>query len=560
MRSIKTRLSVLMGALIFLIYPLAGEVRAEEGRFSAVPLETLYLLHYEGAKLTYSPEKLPLPDLSSMETRDPLEAMLKTLLTDLSTHMKAGTLEQLGLKALKESSYTLYSLGLWPVLDISIASQRKFTRWVVKSAKASKVKLNKDGRRLFYSTSYNGTESELSVALYRKDRVRISWYPAEFSKGLSPHLMSKATASSFSSKLKTLRSEYQLSDGNLFWVDLKGVIATLLGRGEGINVAHGLTEADRIQIPSACVDEVIELSAHVQYFLSGIKGTREPQASGEDYFAVLKLSPVVAEALTALNGEQVYLPSSQGAVLSLGIGVNVKGALQVASQLLSYLQGRAFQCEELKRMVNPQAVSQAQAQLAMLPAFAQQLRGVGAALYSLSQPNEAAIILSAERAPALMEILKNLIPQLRQLQLPAPGAPAQAVQGLPIPPVVGQVFAQLTQDAFGLGVNEKGAQLVKEALAKSPSEGLFMSMQYDLRALISSFTKYIDRAKQQQRALELQRARSKALAEGKEPPTELPESHNDLDVLDDIGLKGLSLRSRFTKRGLETDTKISYLK
>lgn len=557
MRSIKARLSVLLGALVFILNPLASEVRAEEGPLSGVPVETLYLLHLNGGKLKHMPEKIPMSDLNAMETGHPLEAMLKTLWTDLRTHMKAGTLDQLGLKALKESSYTVYSLGLWPVLDIPIASQKKFARWIAKSAKTSKVKLSKDGKRLFYSTDYNGTESELSVALYRKDRVRISWYPVEFSKGLSPHLMGQAPATSFSSKFKKLSAEYQLSDGHIFWADIKGAIATILGRGEGINAGHGLTLADRGQLSPACVDEAIELSAHAQYFLSGTKATQGAQASGEDYYAVLKLSPVVAEALTALNGEQVYLPSSQGAVLSLGLGVNVKGILKVANQLLSYLQARALQCEDLKRMINPQV---AQAKLSMLPPFAQQLRGVGVALYRLSQPNELAIILSAERAPALMEVLKSMIPPLRQLQLPAPGAPAQPVQGLPIPPAIGQVVAQLTQDAFGLGVSEKGAQVLKATLAKAPpAQGLFLSMQYDLQALLSSFKQYMDRAKQQRRALELQRARSKALTEGREPPTELPEPDNDLeDIFESTRVKGFSMESRFTQRGIESDAKLQY--
>ena len=558
MRSIKARLSVLLSALVFTLTPLMSEVRAEEGALSGVPVETLYLLHLDGAKLRYTPEKFLVSDLNSMEAGHPLEAMFKTLWADLKTHMKAGTLDQLGLKALKESSYTVYSLGLWPVLDIPIASQKKFARWIAKTAKTSKAKLSKDGKRLFYSTDYNGTPSELSVALYRRDRVRISWYPAEFSKGLSPHLMGKAPATSFSSKFKKLSAEYQLSDGNIFWADIKGAIATLLGRGEGLNAAHGLTRADRLQLPSVCVDEAIELSAHVQYLLSGTKATQGTQATSEDYYAVLKLSPVVAEALTALNGEQLYLPTSKGAVLSLGLGVNVKGILGVANKLLSYLQARSLQCEDLKRMINPQA---AQAKLSMLPPFAQQLRGFGVALYSINKPNPSAIILSAERAPALMQVLKSMIPQLRQLQLPAPGAPAEPVQGLPIPPAMGKVFAQLTQDAFGLGVSEQGAKVLKATLAAPPAQGLFLSMQYDLQALLSNFKQYMNRAKQQRRALELQRARSKALAEGREPPTELPESNDDLDDLfESTGVKGFSMESRFTKRGLEFDTTMSYLK
>jgi hypothetical protein len=241
-----------------------------------------------------------------------------------------------------------------------------------------------------------------------------------------------------------------------------------------------------------------------------------------------KLTVVGTDAalLDTLGRLRGHVPSSigSGALGGVGIGLNVSELVPVLQTLAARLVAAEWDCpalRELQARFNPGALGQ----LALVSAFAGDVRGIGLALDALSLEGDSAPVMEGQleivtpRPQVLWQMLTSLLPA-PPVQPPVPGGPAVPLAA-PVPVEVPLRVALREHSIVILA----GAGTVADAAADADDNALF-GVFYRYQALADALDRWL--AQSGETLTPEQRQALEAMASGAPPLS----YHTRLDVTD----------------------------
>ncbi|WP_428269608.1 hypothetical protein [Haliangium sp.] len=297
-------------------------------------------------------------------------------------------------------------------------------------------------------------------------------------------LTGPARAVTHSRRFETLARTHGLGEHAQIVVDLQGAFDKLFGE-PGARLPAEL-RGELASLSDTCQTEIRGLVATLPRLALGLQA-----APGADVDLAIAIDTSHAASLRALETPVPGLGAApdQRNLISMGIALDIDGALAFIEQRAQAVRAQPFQCEYLVEL--NQAADELVANLAessqQLPAIARDPRGLYVALrdgdFSQDPPSklQAMVILAMKRPALLVDMARAFVPQLSGLELQPNGAPAE----LPLPPLPEPVFdtprVALTEGAVGVSVGATMEPELAAAMSTPPAAaGPLLRLDLDL--------------------------------------------------------------------------------
>ena len=391
----------------------------------------------------------------------------------LLEHIQRDQMDEIGLS--DDFKIALYGMWLWPVVIQDIKNKDNYIKWLGELS-GSKVTAHPSSPNIYRFKNLEGAPFYPILGFSGDDLAQIALVNSETEAIIIPYLNGQKTHQKSlydEGSVQRLAESVQIvGDTMLFWIDTVKIFK-MLTQPKGLHVKLRTKEiAEDLERSSArdqhCDREIWGLITKVQAVIGGnLKGLHTR--------VLLKLEPQLAADLNKVTAHDILTATPQDGLAGVSLAINAKGVIQVAQKLIQETLDKPFQCRSIKRDLNPQALRQTQAQLAMLPPFATDLQAVSLQIYdaevNLAAPKaNATLVLSAKQAPNLMQMAQAFVPMLAQLDLPKTGKGVQAISGLPLPMSLQPVYSQLEANGLGIAIGEQGKKNLKRSIS-APQKG-----------------------------------------------------------------------------------------
>ena len=435
--------------------------------FSYIPAETSYLAHLNvdtssetvksWAQTLKGVDQVYRPDLKERHGLTYLAA----LLSDLSSHIEASSTEKIGIP--KRFGAALYSHWLWPVYMQEVHDQALFVQWMNHVAK-----LSSEASPLQWVTQTHGAHTiyvldlkrdALSVMMYfSPDRtVKISVAPRREEDTMRALLTGDQKTGRYltdTGYVKRLaeRAEIQ-EDSTLVWVSFNRIFQSLLNP---VGTLEHQSQDPHLQL---CLKEWNSLISGAPELIVGEAVTHSGR--GQHLRLLWVLQDEMSRLAHTMGTRDLFSVDPKRQMLSIGVAVELSAVIAGLQQLITSVIKSPYQCRELRRSLDLNQLTQAQTQLSFIPPIFLGIQGVSLGIqnfeFNLVKPDiEATLIVSAKRAPMLLQIAKTFVPALSALKLPKVGAQPQLIQGLAIPANFQPAYLQIKEDAVGVALGERG--------------------------------------------------------------------------------------------------------
>ena len=443
---------------------------------SLIPADTGYLFHFNvDAKSPLAKETARVfkEQKSTLMKMDPKLQPLFNLYGSILEHIERGDMDKLGLS--DQFKIGLYGMWLWPVVIQEVNNRDRYIKWLSELS-GSDIVPDPSSPNIYRFKDSAGAPFYPILGFSGDHIAQIALAHAETEAIIIPYLNGQKTHQRSlydeGSVQRLAESVHIVGDTALFWIDIVRIYK-MLTQPEGVHVKLRTAEIARdLERSKAhdrhCEREMWGLLTKVQSVIGG-------NLKGLNMRVFLKLDTDLAAHLSKVTARDVSAVTPQDGLLGVSFAVNVKGVIDVAQAFIQETLDKPYQCRNLKRDLQPQALRQMQTQLAMLPPFATDLQGVSVQIYNaelnLAAPKvDAALIVSAKQAPKLIQIAQAFVPILAELKVPEAGKGVQEISGLPLPMSLQPIYSQLEAHGLGIALGERGKERLKRSLS-APQKG-----------------------------------------------------------------------------------------
>ena len=551
-----SRLAILFGILIFSNGLSLSTVLAKDTFLDLVPSETPYFMNYKMSQQTLKmvPKKLPEFQKDLSETDSAREKLLSLMLKDFIAHYNQKKLADIGLRDVKNFHFGVYGLGLWPVLNFAVKDQAKFTRWLVRNTKKAGVVVSKKGSSLNIEIS---SKASLILSYVSKSWINLALMPKQFAEEMLPYLNgTKKPKSNIvnSGQLASWAKEVSSSPELLSTINFERIIQSLLNHGQGFNKRFAWINDQIIKkVPQSCVSDYLELAKAIPYLISGNEQSETGKLKAT---FLLKLAPEIAQVTQTFSAQSAYTLKSKDYLMGLSYALNIKAIVSGLQQAFQARIQKPFTCPNLlKAGLNPQKLQMLTSQLMMVPPFIYDVVGLSVLVKEIMPNPRVQLVINAKNVSNLVNIVKSLNPRFAQIKIPAIGAPAEALQGLPIPPNY-KVIAQTYQNALGLSLGDGESSDLKKSLSSKPVEKPeVVSLSYNLERFFKLIEEFLDNTLKLQRKvkkLSYKNALEQAKLNGTPLPSppEFKDELNPLDLFAEAMKGSINMTVKFDSRGI----------
>ena len=432
------------------------------------------------------------PEMLNAETR----AMM-AVLDELEGNFSLEGLKKLGVDL--RAPMSLYGLGLWPVLRVSLSDGKAFEAMLARvEAKAGQALPRVKAHGVEFRQL---SDADVALPIIIQDNALIvgltstQYYDTYMSLALGKTKPAKSLYED--NRLLAMQRELGVKPYISGLLNLESLVAGLLGLGAADSaLAKSLVGLPDLppDLPAECKAELAALTKHSPRLLFGYRDINDKELkatfvadSGTDLPARL------AETRGVIPGLGTDL--HQNAMGWFGVGVNLKNMASFLTRQAELQRATPFQCAELQDM---DRIADQVAQAASgLPVYVQAIQGVSVIVKDLDldlqnrQINtmDVALMVKTTDPQGLFQIIKATapLPELQAVSLSPDGKPvpmdlpSMIAMSLPNVP---QPYLIMTQDglalAFGQGMADRVAQSMKVDARNTP----LVALSYDMRAIL----------------------------------------------------------------------------
>jgi hypothetical protein len=431
------------------------------------------------ASLTASPDELEIVN------------KLLTIASELST---AEGLAEAGIT--REAKILVYGSGLLPVLRVSPIDGAKLEAAVARIESAAGV-TSTEGSFDGQDYRYWGDAEARAIMAIVDDELVLTFAPTEHTdRHLGMVLGDDLPANNIaaSGKLDEIAQKYGFGPDHVGFLDVQQVAATFLDDPTGGIDAEllGMMEYDHSAIPAVCKTEIAGLAGAVPRLVAGYTAL---DASEMTMNMIVEMRPDIAMGLQGITSPVPGVGTFRSDVITIGIGVDVQGAVDFVESRIAAMEANPFRCEFFAALQSN--LPMARQMLAQpIPPDVYAFKGIVIGIdgvEGLSQvaqggmPSEvsARILVASDNAPALVQMGAMFSPELGAMR--TDGTPVRV--NVPVPlPIPLEIWAALTPTTIGIALGPDGEARLRELLAAPVSDAEpFMSWDMDFKRYYQLF-------------------------------------------------------------------------
>lgn len=426
------------------------------------------------------------------------DAFMLAVLDELDGNFSSTKLGKLGIDA--NGSFALYGVGVWPVARVALSDRKAFEAMIqrVQDKVGSKPQMiEHKGVKLMKISAAN---APISVIMQVTD--------SSFTIGISENGFMQTYLDHFTGKVKpktsmkqknallALQGEYKLKPFMTGYVDIKGLVAGVLGgsKSNELLAASLSSVAADIQggAPPKCREELVSMASTMPRIVMGYK------AVSKDRLVIMSgientngLSKLLADSRKPLPLYKA--PVTQSSLVWGGIGIDAGKFSKDLVGRLKPLIDSPFECPDLRYFNQIATMSKG---LNNAPNYVKAIQGLSFVLnsFQLDQGQgkvdlDLGVVVRTTDPNGLFQSIKLLIqdPAWQNINPKADGVPVL----LPKPAMLGmlgslpELYIVMTNDSLGVVFNKDMAQRTSESLQGAVADGspMVMSM-YDVNRIL----------------------------------------------------------------------------
>lgn len=361
--------------------------------------------------------------------------------------------------------YVIYGRGPYPVGRFAISDVSKLQASMAKVERALETEIPTASRNGTTYWRLSGPDFQVMlVAVLENDTLAWAIGPVEQESDLVDHLVSAPSAGAaqtFSTRVSTLRSEYDLEKYPFMFIELEPLVAAVAATSQDLT--------------PGCRDELIGYTKRAPRLIAGYDRITSDTVG---YQMTLALD---GAAQTALRDALAPIPAGdlgQDSLMSIGLGVDIAKATTSLATAFNASVSSSACSPGSSELIAAEQVQQAVGALQL----AGNPRGLRIVWDSIALDNPMAPRVSA-LALANMEAPSNVL-SLIQLQMPigdvpTDGTPISLSERMPIPMLQDEIWLAADQDGLGLAVggDDQSARLRSALSAEPLAAGTLLDFQ-----------------------------------------------------------------------------------
>jgi len=432
----------------------------------------------------------------SAAEENPQLAIMAAIVDELNGKLSRQGLESLGFTM--EAYQTVYGMGLFPVIRLSLGSPQAFRDTIGRIEVASGIdfpELELQGQSYWRVASadlasHSNAQAGIYIAIIEESggaHLALSIFPAEAETEYLPQFLgqSKPARSTAAGTLASVNQEYGYAAYGTGWLDFQRMFEQFVDPQSSLRRALGenASEIDE-HLDAVCKAEISGLIARAPRM---VVGTTELTPSAMAGQFRLELADDLASELAALVSDVPSAPAQSDRLLEFAIGIRLGAARDFLIDKATALSQQPFQCEALQG-INDQA-SDALVKLNYpVPPLVNNFLGLRASLSEVPDRDMdigallGTVALYVDKPEMFVGMAQMFLPQLEEFKLVKGEPPVRLPESLmPSPEIV--AYAAMSDKALGISVGQgEEAHLTRFIEARSESDGSFLSMNYDMAA------------------------------------------------------------------------------
>ena len=477
-------------------------------------------------------------------------AKLSAVFGELSSLMSVEGMREAGFD--RDSTAVFYGVGLLPVLRVSVTDGALFDAAMsrIEEKAGEKMSVAKIGNSAFRYA--DADDVKIIIATF-KTQVVATLVPQSFTDDqISDVLGLTLPAENIAEAgvLADIASEYGYTGNFIGLIDVQKIVNTFAGDASGTDAALlELMQNDSPELSDVCKAEIREFGGIAPRMVTGYKSITADQA--ETQF-VIEMRDDLASGLATLPAAVPGLGGDQGGLMSFGVSMDVQAARDFYEARLDAIESDPWECPQFAAMQmgiegGRQALQQP------VPPMVYDFKGFLAVIESLegmdlanSMPPSSVdgrMLLAMDNAPALLAMGAMMSPELAGMNIEPNGEPVPF--NLPqMAMIASSVFVALQDNGLAMSFGDGMEGGLSDMLnADAEESGTFMSFSMDAGRYYSFLADVMTLAEQD---------------EENEMPPEMQAAMNDVMQAAGGLYDRMSADFRFTDRGIEMDTTVTF--
>lgn len=360
-----SRLLALPALALSLLLPLQASAESEAAwtrrTLRAIPADTPYafVVHeptpeavmdkfFRGLKPSIAQFDAGLAELERQRDDSAGSKVVLALLQELKGKLSPEGLSSLGLDLRGRSA--LYGIGLLPVYRMSLGDPEQFKQLLKRVEARSGVPFSHKvaGGQPYIHISGGGVDAAIAVI---GDEVVAALAPTNLTEQVFPVAFGQqkpARTLEEAGTLAALRAKYAFGRNGVGFIDVKGIVGTLLGDGQGFNADVARSLGLKGGTTPVCRKEIDSLLDHFPRMIMGYEASISGMSS-------TFLVETKADVTRDLEGLTTQVPGVGGPVAapplaSLIVGLDVTKAVEVIGRRASAAAKAPYQCPDLREL------------------------------------------------------------------------------------------------------------------------------------------------------------------------------------------------------------------
>jgi hypothetical protein len=388
----------------------------------------------------------------------------------------------------RDATSVFYGNGLLPVARVELSDGALFEAAISRLEEKAGQKLDVTeigGHSMRYIAA---GEVEIVIGVMDKQAV-FTLVPASFDEAqIAQVLGSELPASSIadSGELQKIASEYGFTNHYVGFIDVAAIAERFIGTAQGPDAALlALMDDGGAELSDICRAEIRSVAGIAPRMLLGYT---DISAEKLDSNVVVELRDDIAAGLQALPAAVPGLGGDKGALMSFGMGIDVKAAREFVEARLDAMEAEPFECEHFADLQKGVAGGREALNQPVPPMFydfkgflavINEIEGLNVATQTPPTSVDGSFLLAMDNAQALVSLGALFSPDLAALNLQADGKPVAI--DMPQMQAMGMsAFAALTDDALAISVGDAAETELATMLAADVSDpSPFLSFSMD---------------------------------------------------------------------------------